>query len=119
MSEILDMARDLGRALARTDEYQALRRAVEAADRDREMVEARNELERLQKQIEDAIRAGREPDEAVANSYEDVFGRLQAISGYQRLVAAQTNFDKIVARVNDTIARGLEDGAQSRIILPS
>ena len=33
-------------------------------------------------------------------------------------VAAQANFDKIVQRVNQTIAQGLDEGASSRIIFP-
>jgi hypothetical protein len=35
------------------------------------------------------------------------------------MVAAQSNFDKLLTRVNDEISRGMEMGAQSRIILPS
>jgi hypothetical protein len=44
-------------------------------------------------------------------------GRLQASSTYQRLVAAQTNFDKLMAKVNQAIALGMEEGGKSRIIL--
>jgi hypothetical protein len=44
---------------------------------------------------------------------------VQASPVYQQLVAAQTNFDKILRRVNEEISRGMEAGAQSRIILPS
>jgi hypothetical protein len=38
---------------------------------------------------------------------------------YQALVAAQSNFDRVMSRINEEIARGIEAGAQSRIILPS
>jgi hypothetical protein len=38
---------------------------------------------------------------------------------YQGLVAAQSNFDRVMGRVNEEIARGIEAGEQSRIILPS
>jgi cell fate (sporulation/competence/biofilm development) regulator YlbF (YheA/YmcA/DUF963 family) len=119
MAGIMDMAKDLGSALARTDEYQALRRAAQAADDDRDITELRNVLEGLEGRIATALRAGHEPEPEVAQQYEDAVSRLQANSTYQRLVAAQTNFDKIVQRVNDTIAKGLEEGAQSRIILSS
>jgi hypothetical protein len=44
-------------------------------------------------------------------------GKLQGNSTYQRVVAAQANFDKIVQKVNENIAKGLEEGASSRIIL--
>jgi hypothetical protein len=35
---------------------------------------------------------------------------------YQRLVAAQENFDKIMSKVNDWIVDGIERGATSSII---
>ena len=38
---------------------------------------------------------------------------------YQSLVASQSNFEKLLARVNEEIGKGMEMGAQSRIILPS
>ncbi|MBT7125893.1 MAG: hypothetical protein HN899_12085, partial [Gemmatimonadales bacterium] len=39
MASIYEKALELGNALARTDEYQALKRAMDAADEDRELVE--------------------------------------------------------------------------------
>jgi outer membrane protein insertion porin family len=35
-----------------------------------------------------------------------------------KLVAAQSNFDKVLQRVNETISTGIRDGSTSRIILP-
>ena len=42
--------------------------------------------------------------------------RCRARPSYQRLVAAQENFDKLMARVNDWIVDGIEKGATSSII---
>lgn len=119
MSGMFDMAKDLGNSLARTDEYQALRAAIEMADNNRDIAELRSELEGLERQIETSLRAGQEPGAEVREPYEVAVGKLQAISDYQRLVAAQANFDKIVQRVNQTIMQGLEEGADSRIIISS
>lgn len=117
MSGIMEQARSLGNALARTDEYQALRRAAQAADDDREIAEQRSTLERLEGTITTALRAGQDPDEETAKAYEAAVSKLQGNSTYQRLVAAQANFDKVVQKVNETIAKGLDEGADSRIIL--
>lgn len=119
MAEMMEMAKNLGNALARTDEYRALKRAMSAADDDREMVELRNELEKLEARIETALRSGQQPDDGLKEEYESAASRMQANPTYQRLVAAQTNFDKVVRRVNDTIMKGIEEGADSRIILSS
>lgn len=117
MAGLTDMAKDLGNAMARTEEYQALRQAIRMADDDRDMVELRSELEDLEGQLQAALQAGKEPEEELKSNYEAAVNRLQASSTYQRLVAAQMNFDKIVQRVNQTIMKGLEEGGESKIIL--
>ncbi|RMH15459.1 MAG: YlbF family regulator [Gemmatimonadetes bacterium] len=118
MERLLELAKSLGEGLGRTDEYQALKRAIEAVNGDRELAELRTELERLEAEITQALRAQQEPAEETRKAYEDAVSRLQASPVYQRLVAAQANFDKILQKVNQTIEQGIQDGAESRIILP-
>jgi cell fate (sporulation/competence/biofilm development) regulator YlbF (YheA/YmcA/DUF963 family) len=117
MSGIMDMAKDLGGRLARTDEYQALKRAMDAMNDDRQIAEHRSELEALEGTITASLRAGKEPADDDKQAYEELMTKLQGNPTYQRVVAAQANFDKIVQKVNENIAKGLEDGASSRIIL--
>jgi cell fate (sporulation/competence/biofilm development) regulator YlbF (YheA/YmcA/DUF963 family) len=119
MASVYDMARELGAALARTEEYQAFKRAMDSASDDRELVEIRNRLEKLEARIEAALRSGKEPDEGIKSDYEAATAELQTIAGYQRLVTTQTNFDKVMYKVNQTVAQGIEEGARSRIILSS
>lgn len=119
MAGIMEQARSLGNALARTDEFQALHRARKAMDDEREIAELVSELQRLEGSLAADLRAGKEPDKAVAEEYEANASRLQANPIYQRLVAAQANFDKVLQKVNGTIAQGMDEGAESRIILTS
>ncbi len=119
MAGIYDMARELGGALARTDEYQALKRAMDATADDRELTELRTRIEELEARIEADLRAGKEPSDEVKQSYMEAADELQRLASYQRLVAAQANFEKIMHKVNQTVAEGIEAGAQSRIILSS
>jgi len=119
MATLTDMARELGQSIARTDEYQALRRALSSADDDRELTELRNAMERLETDISAAVRAGQEPSDEMKTEYESTFARLQVNPGYQRVAVAQSNFDKILLKVNQTISEGMESAAESKIILPS
>jgi cell fate (sporulation/competence/biofilm development) regulator YlbF (YheA/YmcA/DUF963 family) len=119
MSRIDEMAKDLGQALGRTDEYQALRRAAQSVDEDRELTELRNALQSLEAELMASLRVGKEPSEEEKDRYEALARDLQAKPLYQRLVAAQANFDKVLQRANETISLGIEEGAQGRIILPS
>jgi len=117
MQEIMQMAERLGQALSRTEEYQALRRAIDASGDDRELAELQTQIRELESDLHARLQAGKEPTEEQAEEYETCFSNLQANSSYQRLVAAQTNFDKIVNKVNETIHLGIQKGAESRIIL--
>lgn len=119
MSKIEEMAMDLGQALGRTEEYQALRKAAAAVDEDRELVRLKNELDNIESELVTLLRGGTEPDAEIRDRYEDLAQSLQGRPAYQRLVASQTNFDKVLQKVNDTIAKGIQEGASSRIILPS
>lgn len=119
MGEIDERARALGNALARTDEYRALRQAIDAADKDRELVELRNRIHELETEIETSIRAGGEPDEDITKVYTELTEELQTKSGFQQLISAQANFEKVMFKVNETVTKGIEEGGDSRIILSS
>jgi len=118
MTRMHEMAKDLGKVLAQTEEYQTLKRTISGTEDDRELAELRTELEGLGGQIEAALRGGKEPTEELKSGYEDAVERLQANSTYQRLVSAQANFDKVLLKVNRTIQEGIAEGAESRIIMP-
>ena len=119
LENTLERAKELGRMLGQTDEYKALQRAREKVSNDREMVETLNRLGELERELATALQSGKQPSEEAQTEYESLFGTMQSSSTYQGLVAAQSNFDKVLERVNQEITRGMEAGAQSRIILPS
>ena len=119
MDAIRDRAQELGRVLGQTDEYKALAKARQRLSEDREAVAAMNRLNELEREISTSLQAGQEPSEEAKQEYEKSFSELQASPVYQGIVAAQSNFDRILQRMNEEISRGIEAGAQSRIILPT
>ncbi|MGQ0563260.1 MAG: YlbF family regulator [Gemmatimonadota bacterium] len=116
---ITEKARELGRLIGQTDEYKALQRARERFSNDREAVERVNRLAQLETEIAKALQNNQEPAEADRDAYERTFAELQANASYQGTIAAQSNFDRILSKVNEEISKGVETGASSRIILPS
>lgn len=114
-----ERANDLGRMLGQSDEYKALDRARQRLTEDASAVKAMERLDALEREVATSLRAGQEPNDAVKTEYEELFSTLQSSMSYQGLVAAQSNFDKLLQRVNEEISRGIESGSQSRIILPS
>ena len=119
MAEIPEMAKSLGQALGRTTEYQALDRAMKRANDDRDMVELKNEIDRMESAFQTVLSQGQQPGPEAVEEYEKTLLRLQGLPSYQSVVAAQANFEKVMVRVNESIQAGMVEGAASRIILPS
>jgi cell fate (sporulation/competence/biofilm development) regulator YlbF (YheA/YmcA/DUF963 family) len=119
MEGIWERAREVGRLLAQTEEYKALRRANERVGEDRAAVTALNRLSELEETIGRALQRGDEPGDEEREEYERVALELQALPAYQGIVAAQSNFEKLMMRVNEEVGKGIEAGEQSRLILPT
>lgn len=119
MEAIQERAREIGRLLSQTDEYKALKRANERLSEDREAVELLNRLAKLEEELSSSLRSGREPSAEQEREYESIAEELQQKTTYQALVAAQSNFDRFMVRINEEIGQGIQAGENSRIILPS
>ena len=117
--QMLEKAKDVGRMLGQTDEYKALQRARQQLNEHRETVELVNRLAELEREMTALLQRGEEPDEESRTEYEEVFSNLQGGPRYQALVAAQSNFDKVLQKVNEQIGAGMEAGSKSSIIMPS
>ena len=118
MDPIQERAREVGRLIAQTEEYKALKRANERLSDDREAVTTINRLSELEGELATMLRAGRQPGEEQQQEYETLVETLQQMTVYQGVVAAQSNFDRLMERINEEIAQGIQAGDQSRIILP-
>lgn len=116
---MVEKARDLGRMIGQSDEYKALERARERFGSDQDAVERVNKLAQLEQEISKMLQQNQEPAEDVREQYERSFAELQGNASYQAMVAAQSNFDRVLQKVNEEISKGVETGASSRIILPS
>jgi cell fate (sporulation/competence/biofilm development) regulator YlbF (YheA/YmcA/DUF963 family) len=116
---IQEKAREIGRLLSQTNEYKALRQANERLGEDRDAVALLNRLSSLEEELSTSLRTGREPSPEQEQEYESIAEQLQQKTTYQALVAAQSNFDRFMLRINEEIGQGIKAGENSRIILPS
>ncbi len=117
MDQIWERAREVGRQIAQSAEYQAFKRASGGLSDDREAVTRLNRLQELEESFTQLMQRGQEPPLEEQQEYERLVGEVQAMPAYQTLAAAQSNFDRLMLRVNEEIAKGIEAGEQSRIIL--
>ena len=113
---IEEKARDLGRNIGQSPEYQALKRANQAMGDDKETVDLLQQMEQLRHDAARMLSQQQQPTEEMERQLDELLGQIQAKMSYQRLVAAQENFDKLMGKVNEWILDGMEKGAASPII---
>ena len=111
-----DRATELGRIIGQSAEYQALKRANEALNGDRDAVTLLRRMEEIRVQAQRMIERGEQPTQEMEQELDGLLMQVQSNSIYQRAVASQENFDKVMMRVNDLILDGIKKGATSSII---
>ncbi len=111
-----DKAQELGRLLGQSTEYQALRRAEQSLRDDKEAQGKLETISRLTREFDAMVAQGQAPEEAQAQEYESTLGEFERSPTGQAYLVARTNVDKLMQRVNQQIANGIERGATSGII---
>lgn len=111
-----EKAQDLGRLLGQSNEYQALRRAEQGLRDDAEAQQRLEAISRLTREFDAMMAQGQSPTEAQAAEYETTLREFELSPAGQGYLVARTNVDKLMQRVNQMIADGIERGATSGII---
>jgi cell fate (sporulation/competence/biofilm development) regulator YlbF (YheA/YmcA/DUF963 family) len=111
-----DKAQELGRLIGQTPEYQALRRAEQGLRDDGEAQKRLETISRLTREFDQMVAQGQSPDEARAQEYETTLRDFEISPVGQTYLVARANVDKLMTRVNQMIAEGMERGVTSGII---
>jgi cell fate (sporulation/competence/biofilm development) regulator YlbF (YheA/YmcA/DUF963 family) len=111
-----EKARELGRLIGQSPEYQTLKKSSEGLNEDREAVALLKEMERLRGEAQQMIQRGENPTAEMEQQLDSMLEKIQVQPAYQRAVTAQENFDKVMIRVNQWIMDGMKKGAASPII---
>ena len=103
-----EKGKELGRIIGQSPEYQALKRSSEALNDDKAAVALLQEMEKLRGEAQRLIQSGENPTPEMEQQLDSMLEKIQSQAAYQRAVAAQENFDKIMD--------GMKKGAASPII---
>jgi cell fate (sporulation/competence/biofilm development) regulator YlbF (YheA/YmcA/DUF963 family) len=114
---IEERAKELGRLIGQSREYQELKRANDALGQDTEAVALLKQMEQLRTDAQRMIERGERPTADMERQLDELLAKVQVQAAYQRLIAAQENFDKTMSRVNEWILDGIDKGAASPIIM--
>jgi cell fate (sporulation/competence/biofilm development) regulator YlbF (YheA/YmcA/DUF963 family) len=113
---IEEKAKELGRIIGQSSEYQAVKRANDSLGLDKDAVALLRRMEELRMDAQRMIERGERPTEQMERDLDDLLTKVQTNSTYQRLISAQENYDKMMMKVNDWIVDGIKKGATSSII---
>jgi cell fate (sporulation/competence/biofilm development) regulator YlbF (YheA/YmcA/DUF963 family) len=111
-----EKAQELGRLIGQSNEYKALRRAEEALRSDADAQKRLETVSRLTREFDQLMVQGQSPEEAQAQEYETTLREFELSPIGQSYLVARANVDKLMSRVNQSIAEGIERGATSGII---
>jgi cell fate (sporulation/competence/biofilm development) regulator YlbF (YheA/YmcA/DUF963 family) len=111
-----EKAKELGRMIGQSPEYQAVKRSSEALNSDREAVTVLQEMEKIRMDAQAMIQRGEQPTQEMEQQLDDLLSKVQTNTVYQRAISAQENFDKVMYQINNWIMDGMKKGATSSII---
>jgi cell fate (sporulation/competence/biofilm development) regulator YlbF (YheA/YmcA/DUF963 family) len=111
-----EKARELGRVIGQSPEYQAVRKSSEALNSDREAVAILQQMEKIRTDAQQMVQRGEQPTAEMEQQLDELLTKVQSNTVYQRAISAQENFDKVMYQVNNWIMDGMKKGATSSII---
>jgi cell fate (sporulation/competence/biofilm development) regulator YlbF (YheA/YmcA/DUF963 family) len=111
-----EKARDLGRVIGQSPEYQAVKRSSDALNGDGEAVSVLQQMEKIRTDAQQLIQRGEQPTPEMEQQLDELLSKVQTNPVYQQAIAAQENFDKVMYQVNNWIMEGMKKGATSSII---
>lgn len=111
-----EKARELGRMIGQSPEYQAVKRSSEALNSDREAVIVLQQMEKIRMDAQQMIQRGEQPTQEMEQQLDELLSQVQTNPVYQKAISAQENFDKVMYQINNWIMDGMKKGATSSII---
>lgn len=111
-----EKAKEVGRVIGQSPEYQAVKRATDALNSDREATTLLQSIEKLRTEAQQMLERGEQPSAEMEQKLDELLSKVQVLPAYQRAAVAQENFDKLMLKVNNWILEGIKKGATSSII---
>lgn len=102
--------------IGQSAEYQAVKRANEALNEDREVVASLQRMDTLRNDAQQMIEKGTQPTAEMEQELDTLLSKVQGNMIYQRVIVTNENFDKVMMQVNQWILDGIKKGATSSII---
>ncbi len=105
--ELQEKAKDLGREIRDTSEYEELKRSEDNLSGDPAAQEIIQEVQEVQQQIETAQRMGVQPNEEQMNKFNELRQKMHENLTVRSFIKAQEELNELMKTVNESISEGI------------
>ena len=112
---VMEKARDLGKEIRSTEQYQELERVSENMQEDTEASQMIKEIQELQQQIQFAQQSGVQPNEEQIQQFNDLKSKMDTNLTIQAYAKAQNDFSQFMQEVNSAISEGINPEADKEV----
>ena len=109
-------AKQLGKLISQTPEYKYYNQASKDVNENEELSQMMEKLRENENKVAEMVRKGEKMTEEFKTQYNELMEEVQGKTLVQALIASQENYLKLMNKVNEMIAEGIREGAESRII---
>ena len=106
--ELMEKARELGRALRTTETFQELERTNEQFREDEAAQQLVQAVQEAQQALQFSQQSGVQPTEEQINSFNEKKDTLQTNITVRSLMKAQDTFNEMMKEVNEAISEGMK-----------
>ncbi|MFB6356491.1 MAG: YlbF family regulator [bacterium] len=114
--KIEEKAKQLGRAIGQTEAAKAMETARESLEDNEETSELFEKVQDMEQDLMEKAQRGEDVSDEEEQDLRDAMQKLESRPDFQKFVAAQQNFEKMMKKVNEYIQNGIEEGKDSNII---
>ncbi len=108
---VKNKAKELGKEIRKTEEYQELERVSENMQEDTEANQMIKEIQELQQQIQFAQQSGVQPSEEQIQRFNEIKSKMDTNLTVQAYAKAQNDFSQFMQEVNSFISQGINPDA--------
>lgn len=109
---VIEKAKELGKEIRKTEQYQELERVSENMQEDAEANQMIKDVQSLQQQIQFAQQSGVQPSPEQIEEFNNLKSKMDTSLTIQAYAKAQNEFSQFMQDVNSAISDGINPGEE-------
>jgi len=106
---LMEKAKDLGKAIRNSSEFQELKKKEDILSQDPAAQEIIKNVQEVQQQLESAQRMGMPPEQEQMDKFENMRKEMHENNTLKELVTAQQDLNELMKEVNQAITDGIQE----------